>query len=188
MWQNFKLDSETWYVAWAKFHEKFIKHQHDSITTLDNFIVLVLVDLIVYLIETKRSIISVFRRVARNLHWGAMFWRLGKTLNDFDPDFDCSSLKLFRFSVKIRWSPKKRSSLKLRRFFCPNPGDLIKKGSLSRLHPSFCAQPLIRYFTNSHRQNRYGVGDYFRFSCKNRPQKCYKQAIWRTFQANGRAR
>ena len=40
-----------------------------------------------------------------------LFWKLGATSNDLDPDFD--------------WS-----SLRLRRFFCPNFDDLRKKKGL----------------------------------------------------------
>ena len=53
------------------------------------------------------------RRVARNLQWEGgrgLFRRLETTSNDLDPDFD-------------------RPSLRLRRFFCPNFGDLEKKSS-----------------------------------------------------------
>ena len=77
-------------------------------------------------------------------------------------------------------------SLRLRRFFSPNLGALQKKRSSSTLKATLSGQYHIGFLTNSHRQ--YHWGNYFCFLCKNRPQKCLKQGILHTLQANGGAR
>ena len=62
-------------------------------------------------------------RVARNLHWMGLFWIPEKTLNDLDPDFDRSFIRLSRYCrPKCSDLQKKRSSPKLRRFFLPKLG------------------------------------------------------------------
>ena len=61
---------------------------------------------------------------------------------------------------------KKRSSPKLRLFFCSNVGDLQKKKrSSSTLRPSFSGPRHIRFLTKYH--PKYHWGGYFRFYCKN---------------------
>ena len=78
--------------------------------------------------------------------------------------FESSKIQRF-FPPKIRWSPKKRSSPKLRLIFRPNSEIQSFEGGL------------FSY-----------VGGYFQFFTKNRPQKHQKRAILHTSQANGGAR
>ena len=57
-----------------------------------------------------------------------------------------SSLKLRRFFLaKFGWYPTKKVSLKLRRFFCPNLGDLQKKG-LHWIAENFRGTKLPKYY------------------------------------------
>ena len=97
---------------------------------------------------------------------GGLFWKLETTANNLDPDFHQSS---------TRWS----------RFFCPNLGELQKKG----LHWNWvCFSIQIQVVTTSNSsQNHISPwrilvpilmgGGYFWFLRTNWPQKCKKQGI-----------
>ena len=113
--------------------------------------------------------IDLCRRVARNLHCGegGLFWRLDTASNDLDPDF--------------HWS-----SLRLRRFFCPNLSDLQKKRSSSRLKPSFSGKHYIRFLTYSHRQYRWG--EIFSFLVQKLASKVLKTAHFSNFSGQWGAR
>ena len=69
------------------------------------------------------------RRVARNLQWGRLCWKLETTANNFDPDFHQSWIGLKRFFCQIQVISKKKKKKKRERFslnlsqcFCPNSG------------------------------------------------------------------
>ena len=60
-------------------------------------------------------------RVARNLHWVGLFWIPEKTLNDLDPDFD-------------------RSFIRLSRYYRPKCSDLQKKKVFTEIETVFPAE------------------------------------------------
>ena len=74
---------------------------------------------------------------------GRLFWRLKTTSNDLDPDFNRQSLRLRRFFLPNfgdLQKKRKKSSVRFRRLFCSNLDDLQKerkKRSSARLKSSF---------------------------------------------------
>ena len=130
------------------------------------------------------------RRVARNLQWGGggggAVLEAGNNIKQSWTRFwlVCTQIESVFHPHLGDFKKRKRSSLRLSRFFCSNSGDLQKKKRCSaRLKPRFsgwndtASWPIL--IANANWEG------YFRFKCKNRPQRSPKRGILHTLQVNG---